>query len=69
MEAFNQAQKRGAMFKADWRVAQVALIAGDISSSSLAADCEWARAMFDRSVRLTNYSAATTPRWRRCRSC
>ncbi|HEX7867738.1 MAG TPA: alpha/beta fold hydrolase [Variovorax sp.] len=56
MEAFNQAQKKGSLYRSDWKVAQVALIGGDISSSSLGAGSEWARAMFDRSVRLTNYS-------------
>lgn len=56
MEAFNQAQKKGALYRAAWRVAQVALIGADIASSSLRADCEWAHAMFERSVRLTNYS-------------
>lgn len=56
MEAFNQAQKKGALFRSDWHVAQVALIGGDISAASLRADSEWAGAMFDRSVRLTNYS-------------
>jgi len=56
MEAFNQAQKKGELYRADWRVAQVALIGGDIAASSLAADGEWAGAMFDRCVRLTNYS-------------
>jgi esterase/lipase superfamily enzyme len=56
MEAFSQAQKKGALFRAEWRVAQVALIGGDISSTSLSADSEWAAAMFARSVRLTNYS-------------
>lgn len=56
MEAFNQAQKKGSLFRAEWRVAQVALIGGDISSASLRADSEWAGAMFERSVRLTNYS-------------
>ncbi len=56
MEAFNQAQKKGTLFRADWRVAQVALIGADIAASSLRADSEWASAMFERSVRLTNYS-------------
>jgi pimeloyl-ACP methyl ester carboxylesterase len=56
MEAFNQAQKRGSLFGSDWRVAQVALIGGDIASTSLSAGSEWAKAMFDRCVRLTNYS-------------
>jgi len=56
MEAFSQAVKQGALFKADWRVAQVALIGGDIASESLRASSEWSRPMFDRCVRLTNYS-------------
>jgi len=56
MEAFTQAQKKGALFRAEWRVAQVALIGADISSASLGASSEWAAAMFSRSVRLTNYS-------------
>lgn len=56
MEAFSQALKRGSLYRSDWRVAQVALIGADVACSSLAADSDWARAMFDRSVRLTNYS-------------
>lgn len=56
MEAFNQAQKKGSLFKSDWQVSQVAFIGGDVSSDSLRADSEWAQAMFSRSLRLTNYS-------------
>lgn len=56
MEAFNQAQKRGDLYRSHWRVAQVAMIGADIASSSLRTDSEWASAMFSRSVRLTNYS-------------
>lgn len=56
LEAFNQAQKRGDLYRADWRVAQVALIGGDIASSALDASSEWGRAMFDRCVRVTNYA-------------
>lgn len=56
MEAFNQAQKRGALYRADWRVAQVAFIAADVSAASLAVGSEWAQALFDRCVRLTNYA-------------
>ncbi|MCE9594372.1 MAG: alpha/beta hydrolase [Planctomycetes bacterium] len=56
MEAFAEAEKHGALFKSDWRVAQVAFIGGDVSSSSLAADSQWARPMFARSMRLTNYA-------------
>ena len=37
-------------------MAQIAFIGGDVSSSSLAADCDWAMPMYERSFRLTNYS-------------
>jgi len=56
MEAFSQAEKNGKLFKQPWRVGQVALIGGDISSSSLSIDSEWAAPMFRRIMRLTNYS-------------
>jgi pimeloyl-ACP methyl ester carboxylesterase len=56
MEAFAQAQKKGSLYKADWRVAQVALIGADIASDTLAADSDWSGPMFERSIRLTNYS-------------
>lgn len=56
MEAFAQAQKKGNLFKSDWRVAQVALIGGDIASDSIKQNSEWSRPLFDRCVRLTNYS-------------
>ena len=56
MEAFAQAQKQGTLYRSDWRVAQVALIGGDISADSLAINSEWSKPLFDRSVRLTNYS-------------
>jgi len=48
--AFSQAVKQGALFKADWRVAQVALIGGDIASESLRASKRMSRPMFDRCV-------------------
>lgn len=56
MEAFAQAAKNGDYFKKAWRIAQVAFIGGDVSSSSLAAQCDWAGPLYDRSFRLTNYS-------------
>lgn len=56
MEAFAQAAKKGKLFRSDWHVAQVALIGADVSADVLRADSEWARPMFDRCVRLTNYS-------------
>lgn len=56
MEAFAQAQKHGDLFRSDWHVAQVALIGADVAADSLCADSEWARPLFGRCVRLTNYS-------------
>ena len=56
LEAFANAQKVGRLFKSDWRIAQVGFIAGDVSSKQVAAGSEWARPMYDRIMRLTNYS-------------
>ncbi len=56
MEAFAQAEKDGALFKSDWRVSQVAFIAGDVASSSLSQSDAWSGPMFKRIVRLTNYA-------------
>ncbi|MBI1170699.1 alpha/beta fold hydrolase [bacterium] len=56
LEAFAQAQKDGTLFKSDWRIGQVALIAGDISAESLRTTSAWSQPMFGRINRLTNYS-------------
>lgn len=56
MEAFAQSEQHGALFKSEWRVAQIAFIGGDVSSGSLARDSQWARPMYDRCMRLTNYA-------------
>jgi pimeloyl-ACP methyl ester carboxylesterase len=56
MEAFVQAEKDGELFKSDWRVSQVAFIAGDIAASSLSQSDAWSKPMFKRILRLTNYS-------------
>ena len=56
MEACAQAQKKGSLFKQDWRIGQVAFIGGDISSSSLASDSAWGQSLFEHSLRITNYS-------------
>jgi pimeloyl-ACP methyl ester carboxylesterase len=56
MEAFAQAQKVGAFYRSDWKVAQVAFIGGDVSSSSLRLACDSNKPMFERLVRFTNYS-------------
>lgn len=55
MEAMAQAEKDGSLFKSDWRVAQSVFIGGDVSASSLDFDEQWARPMFRRVMRLTNY--------------
>lgn len=56
IEAFARAQTRGELFKSDWRLGQLAFIAGDVAASGLSRDDSWARPMMDRVVRLTNYS-------------
>ncbi|MCV6575083.1 MAG: alpha/beta fold hydrolase [Cohaesibacter sp.] len=56
MEAFSQAEKDGELYKSDWRVGQTVFIGGDVSSKSLSSDSQWAKAMFHRIMRLTNYS-------------
>ncbi|WP_455270838.1 alpha/beta fold hydrolase [Rhizobium herbae] len=56
MEAFAQAEKRGDLFRSDWRVGQVAFIGGDVSSTSLTVASDWAKPMYRRIMRLTNYS-------------
>jgi pimeloyl-ACP methyl ester carboxylesterase len=56
IEAFARAQRLGPLFKSEWRLGQLAFIAGDVAASCLAKDDDWARPMLERIVRLTNYS-------------
>lgn len=56
MEAFAQAAQQGKYFKQAWRIAQVAFIGGDVSADSLGTASDWAKPMYDRIFRLTNYS-------------
>lgn len=56
MEAFANAAKKGDLFKKSWRIGQVAFIGGDVSSGSLSSSSDWAKPMYDRIFRLTNYS-------------
>lgn len=56
MEACSQAQKKGSLFKQDWRIGQVAFIGGDVSANSLAADSVWGGPLFEHALRITNYS-------------
>lgn len=55
MEAFVQAEKKGDLFKSDWRIGQVVFIAGDVSSASLSEKSEWSGPFFKRIMRFTNY--------------
>ncbi|MDM9628775.1 alpha/beta fold hydrolase [Rhizobium sp. S152] len=56
MEAFAQSDKKGDLFKSDWRIGQVAFIGGDVSADSLSLSSDWNQPMFRRIMRLTNYS-------------
>ncbi|QDZ26854.1 alpha/beta hydrolase [Noviherbaspirillum sp. UKPF54] len=56
MDAFANAQKIGDYYRKDWRVAQVAFIGADVAADSLDIDSDWCKPMFDRIMRLTNYS-------------
>ena len=57
MEAFVQAEKKGELFKRDWRIGQVAFIGADVSAGSLTETSDWSNPMFRRIMRLTNYSS------------
>lgn len=56
MEALAQAEKDGELFRSSWRIGQVALIGADVAAESLRVDSQWAQPMFQRIMRLTNYS-------------
>lgn len=56
LEAFAQAEKDGKLFKSDWRIGQVALIAGDVASDSFRVGASWSQPLFRRIMRLTNYA-------------
>jgi esterase/lipase superfamily enzyme len=56
MEAFSSAVKKGHLFRKQWRIGQVAFIGGDVSSASLSSGSDWAAPMYERILRLTNYS-------------
>ncbi|MEM7301228.1 MAG: alpha/beta hydrolase [Pseudomonadota bacterium] len=55
-EAFRQSVSEGNLFRSHWRVGQVAFVSADLSASSLSRTSRGSRAMFDRLMRLTNYS-------------
>ena len=55
-EAFYHARKKGVLHRADWKVAQVAFVGADIASDTLSVNDSVSRALFQRTLRLTNYS-------------
>ena len=55
-EAFYHARKKGTLHRSDWKVAQVAFVGGDIASATLAASDSVSHPLFQRSLRITNYS-------------
>jgi len=56
MEAFAQAEAEGTLHRSAWRIGQVAFIGADVSSDSMSASSDWCKPMFQRVMRLTNYS-------------
>jgi hypothetical protein len=55
-EAFDDADDRTAIAAANWTVSQIALIAGDVSSDSMAADNAGSESIYRHCTRLTNYA-------------
>jgi pimeloyl-ACP methyl ester carboxylesterase len=55
-EAFYHARKKGELHRSDWKVSQVALIGGDIARATLDENDSVTRPLYERMLRLTNYS-------------
>ena len=55
-EAFYHARKKGVLHRADWKVAQVVFVGADIASETLSENDSVSRALFQRTLRVTNYS-------------
>lgn len=54
-KALEFSQNKGKNFKSDWRLGQIAFIAGDVSRNSFVAGDQWIQIMNQRVMRLTNY--------------
>mgnify|MGYP001820218934 CR=1 FL=1 len=57
-EAFDDADDRARLAESNWTISQLCLVAGDVSSASLAADDARSRSLYRHCTRLTNYSNA-----------
>lgn len=55
-EAFDDADDRSAIASANWAVSQIALIAGDVSSTSMAIENPEGESIYRHCIRLTNYA-------------
>ncbi len=55
-EAFYHARKKGALHRSDWKVSQVGLVGADIAAATLSESDSVSRPLFDRALRVTNYS-------------
>jgi esterase/lipase superfamily enzyme len=55
-EAFDDADDRNAIAATNWTVSQLAMIAGDVSSGSMASENSGSESIYRHSIRLTNYS-------------
>lgn len=55
-EAFYHARKKGVLHRGGWKVSQVAFVGGDIASASLTDNDSVSGALFQRALRITNYS-------------
>ena len=55
-EAFYHARKKGVLHRSSWKVSQVGFVGGDIASATLAENDTISHPLFERSLRITNYS-------------
>ena len=55
-EAFYHARKKGVLHRSSWKVSQVGFVGGDIASATLAVNDTISHPLFERSLRITNYS-------------
>ena len=55
-EAFYHARKKGVLHRNSWKVSQVGFVGGDIASATLAENDTISHPLFERTLRITNYS-------------
>ena len=55
-EGFYHARKKGVLHRSSWKVSQVGFVGGDIASATLKENDTISQPLFERSLRITNYS-------------